>query len=65
VAGLAVLIISVVFGFSTLFIEESYLRYRMPADLTLTLFAGVAYGEWLGRFRRTSNPPNTVPAAHC
>lgn len=58
--GLAVLIILAVFGFNTLFIEEPYLRYRMPVDLTLTLFAGVGYAEWFSRLRRASNSSNTA-----
>ncbi len=60
VTGLAVLVILAVSGFNTLFIEEPYLRYRMPVDLVLTLFTGVAYAEWLSRFRRASNSSNTA-----
>jgi hypothetical protein len=57
VAGLVVLIILAVFGFNTLFIEEGYLRYRMPVDLALTLLTGVGYAEFLSRFRR-ARPTN-------
>jgi 4-amino-4-deoxy-L-arabinose transferase-like glycosyltransferase len=45
------------FTFATLVTEEPYLRYRMPADLMLTAFAGLAYAE---RFRRATNSSNTA-----
>ena len=59
VTRLAFLMLLAVVGFNTLFIEEGYLRYRMPVDLALTAFAGVAYGAWLFRFRRASSSSNT------
>ena len=44
-----ILIVICVFAFATLVSEEPYLRYRMPVDLLLTVFAGVSYGTWLAR----------------
>ena len=38
-----------VFAFATFVTEEPYLRYRMPVDLLLTVFAGATYGQWLTR----------------
>lgn len=60
VAALASFMILAVFGFDTLFIEEPYLRYRMPIDLLLTMFAGVAYCEWLNHWRG-ANPSTLMP----
>jgi Na+-transporting NADH:ubiquinone oxidoreductase subunit NqrB len=48
-AHLAIVIVLAVTAFGTLLTEEPYLRYRMPVDLLLTAFAGVAYGTWMGR----------------
>jgi hypothetical protein len=45
------------FAFATLVTEEPYLRYRMPAGLMLTAFAGLAYAEC---FCRASNSSNTA-----
>ena len=56
---LAMVIVLAVMAFGTLVIEEPYLRYRMPVDLLLTVFAGVAYAEWLSRSLRDSNSSNT------
>ena len=53
------LMVIMVFAFATFVTEEPYLRYRMPVDLLLTLFAGAAYSDWLSRFCRT-NPSNAV-----
>ncbi|HTS18636.1 MAG TPA: hypothetical protein VMP11_13765 [Verrucomicrobiae bacterium] len=50
-AQLAVAIILAVVAFGILVTEEPYLRYRMPVDLVLTLFAGLAYAEWLTHLR--------------
>ena len=60
VSMLVLLIFLAVGGFNTLFIEEGYLRYRMPVDLLLTLFAGAAYSDWTSRFCRASNSSNTA-----
>jgi len=46
---LAAVIVLAVMAFGTFVIEEPYLRYRLPVDLLLTVFAGVAYSEWLSR----------------
>jgi hypothetical protein len=60
VPQLVLLILLAVVGFNTLFIEEGYLRYRMPVDLLLTVFAGATYSQWLAGFRRASNSSNTA-----
>ena len=49
VTHLAIVIVLAVTAFGTFVIEEPYLRYRMPVDLLLTVFAGAAYCEWLAR----------------
>jgi len=46
---LAIVIVLAVTAFGTLVTEEPYLRYRMPVDLLLTVFAGVTYGAWVAR----------------
>jgi hypothetical protein len=60
VSQLVLLILLAVLGFNMLFIEEGYLRYRMPVDLALTALAGAGYSHWLPRFRRVSNSSNTA-----
>ena len=45
----ALLVVITVFTFAAFVSEEPYLRYRMPVDLLLTVFAGLAYGYWLAR----------------
>jgi hypothetical protein len=60
VSQLVLLILLAVLGFNMLFIEEGYLRYRMPVDLALTALAGVGYSQWLSRFRRAANSPDTA-----
>jgi len=57
---LAIMIVLTVTAFGTFVIEEPYLRYRMPVDLVLTLFAGVAYCDLAFRFCRASNSSNTA-----
>ena len=42
-------VVIAVFTFATLVSEEPYLRYRMPVDLLLTVFAGMTYSLWLTR----------------
>jgi hypothetical protein len=59
-AHLAIAIVLAVTAFGTLVTEEPYLRYRMPMDLVLTVFAGVFYAEWLNH-RRRANPPSHMP----
>ena len=54
------LMVIMVFTFATFVTEEPYLRYRMPVDLLLTLFAGAAYSDWASRFCRASNSSNTA-----
>ena len=51
---LAIMIVLAVTAFGTFVIEELYLRYRLPVDLVLTLFAGVAYSDLVSRFCRAS-----------
>ena len=48
-----------VFAFATFVTEEPYLRYRMPVDLLLIAFAGMAYCKWLAWLRR-ANPSNAA-----
>jgi hypothetical protein len=43
VTVLALLICVVVVGFDTLVIVEWYLRYRLPVEIILTIYAGIAY----------------------
>ncbi len=40
--------------------EEPCLRYRLPVDRVLTLFAGMAYGDLVSRLCRASNSSNTA-----
>jgi hypothetical protein len=62
-AQFAALVILAVFTFATFVTEEPYLRYRLPADLLLTVFAGAAYCEWIAHLRGMSNPSNTPISA--
>jgi hypothetical protein len=48
-AQLAIVMVLAVTAFGTFVTEEPYLRYRMPVDLVLTVFAGAAYGAWAAR----------------
>jgi hypothetical protein len=59
-AQFAALVILAVFTFATFVTEEPYLRYRLPVDLLLTVFAGVAYWKWARCLRRKSNSSNTA-----
>jgi hypothetical protein len=59
-AQFTALVILAVFTFATFVTEEPYLRYRMPVDLLLTVFAGIAYGEWINRLRR-ADPSTVIP----
>lgn len=59
-AQFAALVVLTVFAFATVVTEEPYLRYRMPVDLLLTAFAGVAYCEWFFRRLRATNSSNTA-----
>jgi hypothetical protein len=45
----AIMAVIAVFAFATVVTEEPYLRYRMPVDLLLTVFAGATYSHWLTR----------------
>lgn len=60
-AHLAIVIVLAVMAFGTLVTEEPYLRYRMPVDLLLTVFAGIAYSDWWAHFRRRT--PSTAGCA--
>ncbi len=51
-AQFAALAILVQVGFESLVITEWYLRYRFPVDLLLTVFAAIAYTDWVGSLSR-------------
>jgi hypothetical protein len=54
-------VILAVFAFATLVTEEPYLRYRLPVDLLLTAFAGMAYCGWPPRLCRATNSSTLTP----
>lgn len=41
--------------FAALVIEDWYLRYRIPLEVMLTVFAGVGYADGWARWRRTNS----------
>jgi hypothetical protein len=53
-ALLAALVILALTAFSTLVVTEWYLRYRLPMDLTLIVFAGVGYAAMNRRWRNAA-----------
>jgi hypothetical protein len=48
---LAIVVVLATTAFGTFVTEEPYLRYRMPMDLVLLLYAGLGYAFLVGKFR--------------
>jgi hypothetical protein len=54
ISRLALLVIVAILSFDMLVFVEWYLRYRLPVDLILTAYAGVAYSGWLRQLDTSS-----------